>query len=176
MPYGTGALVVRDGAALRAAHSVDGNYLQDLGSDRQVPDFAALGPELTRECRGLRLWLPLHLYGVGAFRAALDEKLDLAETAYDRLSSEASLDLPWQPQLTVVPFRLARPQGAQADAANRLLLERINSTRRIFLSSTRIGDRFTLRLCVLSPRTHADRIAEACELITHAATRAGADP
>jgi aromatic-L-amino-acid/L-tryptophan decarboxylase len=62
----------------------------------------------------------------------------------------------------VVPFRLSWPQGAQADAANRRLLEQINSTRRVFLSSTTIGDRFTLRLCVLSHRTHADRIAEAC--------------
>jgi hypothetical protein len=37
------------------------------------------GPELTRGFRGIRKRLPLHLHGVAAFRAALDEKLDLAQ-------------------------------------------------------------------------------------------------
>ncbi len=52
-------------------------YLRDV-AETELPGFAALGPELTRDTRGLRLWLPLHLHGVAAFRAALDEKLDLA--------------------------------------------------------------------------------------------------
>ena len=41
-------------------------------------------------------------------------------------------------------------------------------------SSSTIHDRFTLRLCVLSHRTHADRIAEAGEVITNAAAHAEA--
>src|SRR5580704_16037637 len=75
LPYGTGVLLVRDTAALRAAHDGDGggdgSYLQDLSGDAELPDFSALGPELTRDFRGLRVWLPLRLHGVGAFRAAL---------------------------------------------------------------------------------------------------------
>ncbi|MCW8377040.1 hypothetical protein [Streptomyces justiciae] len=68
-------------------------------------------------------------------------------------------------------FRL-RPadssQGAvaRADEASRLLLERINGHRRIVLSSTVVDGRYTLRVCVVSHRTHHDRIAEALEIIT----------
>jgi aromatic-L-amino-acid/L-tryptophan decarboxylase len=170
MPYGTGALVVRDPGALRAAHAVDdGHYLQDLHGDTDVPNFADLGLELTRELRGLRLWLPLHLHGVAAFRGALDEKLDLAEMAYERLRAEPALDVPYQPDLTVVAFRLGALVDAEGEAANRRLLDRINRSRRVFLSSTTIEGRFTLRLCVLSHRTHADRVCEAIDLITDAA-------
>jgi len=174
IPYGTGALLVRDPAPLRAAHASDGQYLQDLDTHPEVPDFSDLGPELSRELRGLRVWLPLHLYGVGAFRDQLDEKLDLTQVAYQRLSAEPALEVPWKPDLTVVAYRF-RPRGddaeaiAEADAASRKLFRRVVDTRRIAISTTIIDGRFTLRICILSHRTHADRVDEALNIIIHAA-------
>lgn len=57
----------------------------------------------------------------------------------------------------------------ESDAATRRLADRINAGRRIFLSSTVIGGGHTLRLCIVSHRTHADRITEAIDIITSAA-------
>jgi aromatic-L-amino-acid/L-tryptophan decarboxylase len=171
LPYGTGCLLVRDGERLRRAHSVGADYLQDLEADPELPNFADHSPELTRANRGLRLWLPLQLHGVGAFRRALDEKLDLAEIVYERLSEIPELVVPWRPELSTVAFRL-RDRG---DEDNRRLLERINDSRRIFLSSTVLDGRFTLRVSILSHRTHRDRIEEAVEIIGTEAAR-GAQP
>ncbi|MFF5986892.1 pyridoxal phosphate-dependent decarboxylase family protein [Prauserella flavalba] len=162
LPYGTGVLLVRAVRDLRTAHSADADYLQDLRRDPLLPDYADLGPELTREFRGLRLWLPLHLHGVAAFRSALDEKLDLAEWAHRELLEFA--EVPTEPDLTVLTFRV--PGGD--DDANRRALERINVGRRIFLSSTRIGGRFTPRLCVLSLRTHRPHVEEAVRIVRDA--------
>jgi aromatic-L-amino-acid decarboxylase len=114
-----------------------------------------------KEFRGLRLWLPLHLHGVSAFRNALDEKLDLAERAYRELSADQRLEFPCKPDRTVVTFRLRNA----SDEDNRRFLKRINETRKIFLSSTQINGRFTLRLCVLSHRTHSDHLTDALETI-----------
>lgn len=161
LPYGTGILLVRDVASLRAAYSGSGSYLQDLDNDLDLPDFAALGPELTRGCRGLRLWLPLHLYGVGAFRDALDEKLDLAAYAYRDLLADTRLELPRTPDLSTVEFR---PRHGGDDASLRLL-GTINGTGRTFLSSTRIGGRVTLRLCILSYRTHREHVDQILQVI-----------
>jgi len=166
LPYGTGALVVRDGRDLRAAHTVVSHYLQDAGSGGLLTDFADLGLELSREFRGLRVWLPLHLYGVAAFRAALDEKLDLTSVAYDRLSSEPLLEVPWKPDLTVVPFCVR-----SSEQASRELLDRINESGRVVLSSTVVEDRLLLRLCILSHRTHRDRLEEALDIIGAASRR-----
>lgn len=162
-PYGTGALVVREPARLAAAHEVDGHYLQDIGDHRELPDFAELGLELSRDARGVRIWLPLHLHGVAAFRAALDEKLDLARLVHDELRAEPSLIVPWEPDLTVVAFRM------EGEARSRALLEAINASRRAFLSSTVIDGRFTLRICIVSHRTHADRIRETIDIVRRAA-------
>jgi len=169
LPYGTGALVVRDPGRLRAAHEGGGHYLQDLGTEAGVPDFAHLGAELSRDLRGLRVWLPLHLHGVAAFRMALDEKLDLARLAYEKLRSEPTLQVPWEPALSTVVFRMAD------DDASRRLLAAVNGSGRVFLSSTVVEGRFTLRLCIVSHRTHVDRVTEAIDLIIAAARGLAAD-
>ncbi|MGI5427326.1 pyridoxal phosphate-dependent decarboxylase family protein [Streptomyces sp. CA-179760] len=171
MPFGTGALVVRDLAALHAAHDGTGSYLQDMGAAGSVPDSGHLGPELTHEIRGVRAWLPLHLHGVDAFREALDEKLDLAEHVHGTLSGVAELEVPQRPDLSTVVFRVRPAEGSRAaaeraDEASRRLLERINGHRRIVLSSTVVDGRYTLRVCVVSHRTHHDRVAEALKIIT----------
>jgi aromatic-L-amino-acid decarboxylase len=168
LPYGTGVLLVKDGEKLRDAHRAKGDYLQDLAPEGDIPNFTDYSPELSRDFRGLRVWLPLKLHGIAAFRAALDEKLDLTRVLYEALKSEPGFDVPWEPELTVVPFRYL-PKVGDADAFNRRLLERINASKRIFLSSTRLNGDFWLRACIVSHRTHRDRIDEAIEIITSAA-------
>ena len=167
LPYGTGVALVRDRATLRHAFAADGHYLQDVAGDDALPDFADLGPELSRDFRGLRVWLPLHLHGAAAFREALDEKLDLAAFAHAELSRSDRLELPWPPDLSTVAFRL--PGGAAANAANQALLARINAGRRVHISSTLIAGVVTLRLCIISHVTHHERVAEAVEIVTREA-------
>ncbi|UBU09224.1 pyridoxal phosphate-dependent decarboxylase family protein [Nonomuraea gerenzanensis] len=163
LPYGTGALLVRDGVRLRQAHHVGAEYLQDLGEEADIPNFTEYSPELTREWRGLRLWLPIKLHGLAAFRQALDEKLDLAELAYEGLR-EYGFEVPWRPDLTAVAFRWV-PEHGDADAFNAELLRRVTARRRALLSSTRIGGRYMIGVCVVSHRTHRDRVEEVLDIL-----------
>ena len=164
LPYGTGSLIVRDGRALRDAHFQAAAYLQDTSVEDELPNYSEYSPELSRDFRGLRVWFPLKLHGVGAFRSALDEKLDLARVLYEGLRSIAAVEVPWEPELTVVSFRLRDGD----DEANRRLLETINASGRVFLSSTIVDGRFTLRACIVSHRTHRDRIEECIQIVRRA--------
>jgi aromatic-L-amino-acid decarboxylase len=168
LPYGTGCLLVRDRRRLREAHMVGADYLQDLAPEADIPNFADYSPELSRDFRGLRVWLPLMLHGVEAFRAALDEKLDLTHLLYEALVDSPGFELPWKPDLTVIPFRY-RPRSGDPEEFNRRLLERINASRRVFLSSTMIDGSFVIRACIVSFRTHRDRIEEAIQIIRSSA-------
>jgi aromatic-L-amino-acid/L-tryptophan decarboxylase len=175
LPYGTGCLLVRDGPKLREAHYSHGDYLQDLAPEGEIPNFTEYSAELSRDFRGLRLWLPIKLHGMAAFRDALDEKLDLAEHLYEALAETPGFELPVKPDLTVIPFRYV-PRGAngprsdeEVDAFNRALLERINEPKRVFMTSTLLGGRFVIRPCIVSHRTHKDRIDEAIEIVRTAA-------
>jgi aromatic-L-amino-acid decarboxylase len=181
LPYGTGVLLVRDGAALRRAHQDDAHYLQDLGESAHADlSPAACGPELSRPFRGLRLWLPLMLHGARAFREALSEKLALARAAYDGLARLDGLEMVDTPQLSTVAFRPRRRPGEALGAWNarsEALLDAINARGRVWLSSTMLdldaGPAFTLRACVLSFRTHEDRIDA---LVADAARALGEPP
>jgi len=164
LPYGTGSLVVRDGARLREAHFVGQHYLQDFPPEDEIPNFTEYSIELSRDFRGLRVWFPLVLHGVGAFREALDEKLDLAGYLFEELSTIPELELFGEPELTVVPFRL-RDGG---DEATRRLLDLINASKRVVLSSTILHGRFTIRACILSHRTHRDRVEECVQIVRRA--------
>jgi aromatic-L-amino-acid decarboxylase len=168
LPYGTGSLLVREGYRLREAHQIGADYLQDLAPEEEIPNFTDYSPELSRDFRGLRVWLPVQLHGLAAFRAALDEKLDLTRYLYEELRRTPGFEVPWEPELTVVAFRY-RPGSGDPEEFNRRLLDRINASKRVFLSSTLIGGRFVIRACIVSHRTHRDRIEEAVDIIRAAA-------
>ena len=178
LPYGTGCLLVRDPHALLAAHRGDAGYLQDVAPAPDRVNFTDLSPELSRDFRGLRLWLPIVLHGLAGFREQLGEKLALTRRAYDELRSDPHLDMLDEPQLSVVAFAWRGPDVAEANRLGAELQRRVNARRRVFLSSTRIGGRFVLRICVLSFRTHADRIDDAVRAIREeaAALRKGECP
>src|SRR5688572_5965091 len=85
LPYGTGGLLVRDATALRRAHSLHADYLPPMQSEDELVDFCEISPELSRDFRGLRVWLPLKMVGAAEFRRQLDEKLDLTAWATEEL-------------------------------------------------------------------------------------------
>jgi aromatic-L-amino-acid decarboxylase len=172
LPTGLGIVLVRDGAALFEAFHARGSYMQDMegmGVD-QAHSACDFSPELTRPFRGLRLWLPLKLAGVGAFRAALQEKLLLAEYFYARIRELDRFVAGPPPDLSIVAFRY-RPEHGDANDFNRRLFEAIRDDGRIFLSTTTLDGNFTLRLAILSYHTHRADIDLALEVIEEHAQR-----
>ncbi|MFI5121100.1 MAG: pyridoxal phosphate-dependent decarboxylase family protein [Thermoanaerobaculia bacterium] len=165
MPYGTGSLLVKNPAALRRSHSVSAHYMPGMQDDPDSVDFCEISPELSRNFRGLEVWLAVQLCGLAAFRRALDEKLDLAREAVDAVRAIPRMTIVAEPQLSLFAFRLA-PPGASAEDANRMnreLMARVNARQRVLLTGTLLGDVFALRMCILNFRTHADRIRMALE-------------
>jgi len=160
LPYGTGCVVVRDPTTLRRAFSSHASYLPDMQRDADLIDFCELSPELSREPRGLRVWLPLKMHGARAFRAALDEKLDLARYAAETLGAWPEVAMVAPPTLSLLAFRFVAPgrSPAEADALSRRVMRGVNARQRVLLTGTTVDDRFVLRMCVLSFRTHRPRI------------------
>ena len=163
LPYGTGSLLVRNGEALRRAHSVHADYLPPMQQDPDFVDFCLYSPELSRDFRGLRVWLPLKMHGLGPFRQNLEEKLDLTTWITEELRTMPQIEIVAEPQISIVAFRLA-PPGLSTEELNNLnhtLLEKINSKQRVFLTGTTLNGRFVIRICVVSFRTHMDRMQAA---------------
>lgn len=162
LPFGVASLLVRHPGALARAHRGRGDYLRDVPALPGLPNYFERGPELSRPFRGLLVWLPLHLHGVAAFRAALDRSLDLARSAHARLAALPALELPLAPALSIVVLR-----ARAGDAATQALLDALNASGELHVSSTTLDGRVTIRLAFLHPRTSTAQI-DAVERIARA--------
>lgn len=153
MPFGSGAVLLKDGNKLLASNSSKASYLMNTEGVEDVSP-ADTGLELTRPNRGLRMWLPLQLHGLAPFKACLQEKLLLIRYFYEEIKKQGFETGPF-PDLTVVIFRYPDDYDNQV---NQRLIEAIHADGRVFLSSTRIGGKLWLRCAVVSHRTHLEEI------------------
>ena len=157
MPYGTGALLVRDGEALRALHSSTAGYLPD--NQNEFYDPAQYGPDLSRGFPGLRIWLTLKFFGAARYRAALREKRELALWAAEQVSRIPGIVMDAMPQLSLFAFHLEGSGLATLAAQNeatRALMERVTARGKVMLTGAMVGERYLGRVCVLSFRTRRD--------------------
>lgn len=162
LPYGTGALLVRDGADLRAVHSETAGYLPDA-PPLEAYDPSAHGPDLSRGFPGLRVWLTVKLFGAAKLRAAIREKRALAVDAAARVGAIPGITLVAPPQLSLFAFH------AGSDERTRALLAHVVARGRVLLSGCTTEGRFLARVCINSFRTRAEHVAACVEDIAAAA-------
>jgi aromatic-L-amino-acid decarboxylase len=166
MPCGSGAVLVRNGHHLRDAYHYEASYMRDRQALASLEEISPseLSPELTRPFRGLRLWLSLKLIGLGAFRAALEEKLLLARYFYEQVQRIERVEIGPPPDLSIVAFRFV-PKNCDADQYNQTLLKSINRDGRIFITSTKLNGCVWLRVAILCAATHLEHIDLALALL-----------
>jgi glutamate/tyrosine decarboxylase-like PLP-dependent enzyme len=164
LPYGTGAAIVRNGQQLLDAFSASAEYIRPFSETEVGPSPADLSPELTRHFRALRLWLPLQIAGIDAFRAAQAEKLALARYFHARLSEIDGFDPGPEPQLSVAAFRYL-PKSGDVDEFNERLIRHVQEEGRVMLSGTRVDGSFHLRCAILCFRTHLEHVDEAVDAV-----------
>ena len=160
LPYGTGALLVRDGAALRAAHEATAGYLPAMPHPEDFYDPSQHGPELSRGFPGLRVWLSVKLFGAAAFRGAIAEKRALTLDAARRVASLPGIVMDAAPELSLFAFHLTWPGATRSDedAATQALMEKTTALGRVMVTGCTAHGRFLGRVCVLSFRTHQREI------------------
>ncbi len=170
LPFGSGALIVREERQLAEAHRYSASYLSDAREEGGGFSASDLSLELSRPFRGPRLWLPLKLFGLAPFRAALEEKLLLARYFHARLSEIPGWVLGPPPDLSVVTYRYL-PKHGDPDDFNRRLLEAVAADGRAIISSTEVDGAYTLRLAVLHYRSHLEDVDNLLEVLIREAGR-----
>ena len=134
---------------LRAAFSLVPEYLR---TSDEVASLSEYSVELGRGFRALKLWTVLRCFGREGLQEAIRRGIALAELFEGWVRDEPGWELCAPRPFSVVCFR---HEGT--DDENEALLERVNATGEVFLSGTRVNDRFALRLaCGNARQTEAD--------------------
>ncbi|HRO84720.1 MAG TPA: aminotransferase class V-fold PLP-dependent enzyme [Niabella sp.] len=162
LPYGLGAVLIKDKKAALHSNHYEANYMQDAAGDDLVKSPSNLSPELTRHFRGLRLWLPLQIHGIEPFITCLEEKLLLVKYFRNRLA-DLGFCLGPEPDLSVSYFWY--PFETDADEKNKKLMDEIHADGDVFLSSSIINNRFVIRIAILSFRTKKEIVDRAVAMI-----------
>lgn len=170
LPYGSGALLVRDQNLLHQAFTYEANYMKDAKDPDGILSPAEISPELTKHFRGLRIWLPLKIHGLAPFKACSREKLFLAKYFFEEISGIPGIETGPEPDLSIVIFRM-NPEGMDANDATEKLNTAIREEGHVFFSSTTIEGAVWLRAAILSFRTHRETIDLGLERLRHHAGR-----
>jgi aromatic-L-amino-acid/L-tryptophan decarboxylase len=156
-PLDCGCLLYRDVAMARKTFMYTGTYAKQLSTD-PIEGFAFFEEsiELSRRCRGLKLWLSLRYHGFEGFRAAIQRDLEHAQRLARAVDAEPALERLAPVELSAVCFRHLVNESASEEKLNRLnlaLLKRIIARGRVYLSNAELKGKFCLRACVVNHLT-----------------------
>ena len=161
---------VRDRAALVGALSILPEYLRNAATESgSVIDYRDWQVPLGRRFRALKLWFVIRHYGIDGLRHHIREHVAIAQELAGWVDADPRFELVVPVSLNLVCFRY---QGSDAD--NAALLERLNASGQLYLTHTRLGDRYTLRLSVGGTLTQRRHVEAAWHLIRRTAGRLGA--
>ena len=166
LPYGLGAVLVKDKEAVYHSHVVRANYMQDAVAEETPVNPADVSPELTKHFRSLRLWLPLQLHGIEPFKACLKEKILLTHYLRSRLQ-DIGFKLGPEPDLSVSYFWYPT-NDEHENTFNQQLIKEIHKSGEVFFSSTLINGKFVIRMAILSFRTKLETIDKAIVMFQQA--------
>ena len=156
-PFDSCALVYRDPATARAAHTQHAEYLDVLHDPADEPWNASdYAHHLSRRARGLPLWFSLATHGTDAYVVAMERTLEVARAAARLIEEHPDTELLIEPELSIVIFRRVgwTPERYQAWSDAEL------AAGRAFVVPTRWNGEVVLRFCIVNPRTTVDDIAD----------------
>ena len=165
-PMECGCVLIRDGARLERTFAIHPDYLDgDATRGAGEVNFADRGLQLSRGFRALKVWVTVRTFGLGAFRAAIQHNLELAEYAETLIRSHAELTLMAPATLGIVCFRREWPGCDEAETERRgtALAEDLERGGTALVSTTRLAGRHAIRLCILNPTTSEEHVRRVIE-------------
>jgi len=170
-PIDCSALYTRHRELFRRAFSLVPEYLTTpLGSREHAVDLMDYGVQLGRRFRALKLWWVLRSFGLDGIRERLREHIRLGHSFAAFIDAEPAFERMAPAPFSVVCFR-ARPAGlagAELDAFNLRLLERVNASGEVFLSHTRLDGGIALRVAIGNLATTEVDVRRCRELLLEA--------
>jgi aromatic-L-amino-acid decarboxylase len=157
---------VADRKALIQTLSVLPEYLRNQATESgAVIDYRDWQIPLGRRFRALKLWFVLRHYGVEGLQHHIREHVALAQEFAGWVRGDERFEVAAPAPLNLVCFRLKA-----GDAANQSLLERLNRSGELYLTHTKLNNRFTLRMCVGQTNTQRQHVERAWKRIREEAS------
>jgi aromatic-L-amino-acid decarboxylase len=174
--YELGCVLLRHGALLEQAFSLRPEYMQDVQSRPDEPNFADRGIALTRRFRALKLWLSLKVLGLAWHRGLVEHCCRLAALTEALLRQRGCFEVLSPPRLSTICFRYVPRDDSNVDDVNRALCAELCARGRAFVATTQLRGATALRLCFVNWRTRGADVEEVLDLMEAIGARLGPVP
>jgi aromatic-L-amino-acid decarboxylase len=155
-PFDCCAVLYRDPELARTVHTQDASYLDVIHASDGEWNPTDYAYHLTRRARGLPLWFSLAVYGVDAYRDAIEVAASLARQTADLIRAASQLELIREPDLGVVLFRRLGWQAADYDA----WAQQLHRDEIAFIPPSKWEGQTVGRFAFLHPDTSMDVVRE----------------
>jgi aromatic-L-amino-acid decarboxylase len=168
-PMDCSVLYTRQPEVLRETFSLVPEYLKT--PDSAEVNYMDYGLQLGRRFRALKLWFLFEHYGVARMQAVIRQHIADAERLAAELGKRGDIELIAPQSLSVVVFRkvVRDASGAIDEAASERAsieaLERMNASGRLFVSHTRLRNRYGIRVAIGNGATEWEHVARVLEYL-----------
>jgi aromatic-L-amino-acid decarboxylase len=159
VPVDLSVLYTRKPKILKRAFSLVREYLRTAEDPRAV-NMMDYGVPLGRRFRALKLWFVMRYYGRESLASRIRDHVAWAKELESTIAGDERFEL-----CAPVPLSLLCFRRKGSDEANRELLDRVNKSGEVLLSSTELHGRFVLRLAIGNHSTTRDHVQRAWEVI-----------
>jgi aromatic-L-amino-acid decarboxylase len=137
-----------------------------------VVNLMDYGIALGRRFRALKLWFVIRNFGVEGLQSLVREHIQTAQKLAKWIDDDPTLERLAEVIFSTVVFR-HRPAGMTADELNQhnvRVLEKVNATREVYLSHTRVRGSYALRIAIGNIHTTEAHVRRALDLVREAGT------
>jgi aromatic-L-amino-acid decarboxylase len=166
------AFFVKDKEHLQDTFRLVPSYLQTQ-TNTDANDFSNWGIHLGRRFRALKLWFVIRNFGLSGLQSKIRGHIQLAEYFEKTIVENKNFELVVPRTLSVVCFRFKPPycnDELELNNLNSILIEKINSTGKLYISHTIINAKFTLRFVCAQTNTTLKHVQKAFETIEEIST------
>ena len=155
-PFDCCALIYRHPELARAVHTQDASYLDVIHVSEGEWNPTDYAHHLTRRARGLPLWFSMAVYGLDAYREAIEAAVRLARDTADLIKTTPHLELIREPDLGVVLFRRVGWEPADYDK----WAQALHDEEIAFVPPTKWEGETVGRFAFLHPETSMELVKE----------------
>ncbi|MCX7798684.1 MAG: pyridoxal-dependent decarboxylase [Melioribacter sp.] len=170
VPIDLSVLYIKKPDVLKQAFSLVPEYLK-TNEDTLVDNLMDYGIQLGRRFRALKLWFVIRYFGVEGLKKRIREHIRLAKLFANWIDEHPNFERLAPVPFSTVCFRAKFPHLNEEalNIFNEKLINKINSTGKLFLTHTKLNNKFTLRLVISGIRQEEKHVVDAWELIKNIA-------
>jgi len=148
-PIDCSVLYTRRPEALRAAFAPAETPAYLTLSDTADVNYMDFGVPMGRRFRALKLWMVMEHYGIERMRAVIRDHIAWAKRLAEEIERRDDYELLAPQKFSLVVFRKVVPgDEAASEAATQRVLDAINDSHQAYVSSTRLGGRYGIRVAI----------------------------